>query len=247
MTLKSSYVTFQPTSLLALDLKRSLVPINLIHAMLVCSTYVDPPFPSSAPHFYSLQSDATPRPARHKPVIIPAMSPIPRPLPAKDPHARLRFLRKLFSRTDAGRIDEPYLLDFPATSPLPCPLPKHDENSRRTPAPPTTQSSVINTSPTFRSNRLSSCLFLRLVIGHLVRRYCNCCSLYVLSSLHSCRIHGRYCPLKRLRYDHSANGRFCPDSSVYGAPRYCPCVSICHEHLLSRLQSLLTSDIAGLR
>ncbi|KAG2053053.1 hypothetical protein BDR06DRAFT_486236 [Suillus hirtellus] len=219
-------------------------PINLIHAMLVCSMYVGPPFPSSAPHFYSLQSDATPRPARRKPVIIPAM-------PAKDPHARLHFLRKLFSRTDVGRIDEPNLLDFPATSPLPCPLPKHDENSQRTPAPPTTQSSVINTSPTFRSNRLSSCLFLLLVIGLLVRRYCNCCSLYVLSSLHLCRIHGCYCPLKRLRYDHSANGRFCPDSSVYGASRYCPCVSICHEHLLSRLQSLSTSVarcyIAGLR
>ncbi|KAG1793979.1 uncharacterized protein HD556DRAFT_460680 [Suillus plorans] len=113
---------------------------------------------SDSRHAGLLNSDATPRPARRKPVIIPAMSPIPRPLPARDPHARLRFLRKLFSRTDAGRIDEPNLLDFPATSPLPRPLPKHDENSRRTPAPPTTQSSVINTFPTLKSplNRLSS-------------------------------------------------------------------------------------------
>ncbi|KAG2099828.1 uncharacterized protein F5147DRAFT_331723 [Suillus discolor] len=126
--------------------------------MLVCSTYVILPFPSSAPHCYSLQSNATPRPARRKPVMIPAMSHIPRPLPARDPHACLRFLCKLFSRTDAVGIDKPNPLDFPATSPLPRPLPKHDENSRRTPASPTSQSSVINTSPSPKSplNRLSS-------------------------------------------------------------------------------------------
>ncbi|KAG2048837.1 hypothetical protein BDR06DRAFT_962119 [Suillus hirtellus] len=53
-------------------------------------------------------------------------------------------------------VDSTVDSQFPATSPLPRPLPKHDENSRRTPAPPTTQSSVINTSPTSRSNRLSS-------------------------------------------------------------------------------------------
>ncbi|KAG1830839.1 hypothetical protein EV424DRAFT_1534771 [Suillus variegatus] len=110
---------------------------------------------SDSRHAVLLNSDATPRPVRRKSVTIPAMSPIPRPLPARDPHARLRFLRKLFSRTDAVRIDEPNPLDFPATSPLPRPLPTHEENSRRTPAPPT-QSSVINNSPTLRSNRLSS-------------------------------------------------------------------------------------------
>ncbi|KAG2048833.1 YVTN repeat-like/Quino protein amine dehydrogenase [Suillus hirtellus] len=107
-------------------------------------------------HAILLNADATPRPVRRKPVTIPVMSPIPRPLPTRDPHARLRFLRKLFSRTDTGRIDEPNPLNFPATSPLPRPLPTHDENSRRTPAPPTTQSSVINNSLTLRSNRLSS-------------------------------------------------------------------------------------------
>ncbi|KAG2099830.1 quinon protein alcohol dehydrogenase-like superfamily [Suillus discolor] len=111
---------------------------------------------SDSRHAGLLNSNATRPPARRKPVMIPAMSPIPRPLPTRDPHARLRFLRKLFSRTDAGRIDEPNPLDFPATSPLPRPLPTHDENSRRTPAPPTTQSSVINTSPTLKSNRLSN-------------------------------------------------------------------------------------------
>jgi len=110
---------------------------------------------SDSRHAVLLNSDATPRPVRRKSVTIPAMSPIPRPLPARDPHARLRFLRRLFSRTDAVRIDEPNPLDFPATSPLPRPLPTHEENSRRTPAPPT-QSSVINNSPTLRSNRLSS-------------------------------------------------------------------------------------------
>ncbi|KAG1830838.1 hypothetical protein EV424DRAFT_1534769 [Suillus variegatus] len=110
---------------------------------------------SDSRHAVLLNSDATPRPVRRKPVTIPAMSPIPRPLPTRDPHARLHFLRKLFSRTDAGRIDEPNLLDFPATSPLPRPLPTHGENSRCTPAP-LTQSSVINNSPTLRSNRLSS-------------------------------------------------------------------------------------------
>ncbi|KAG1904499.1 uncharacterized protein F5891DRAFT_745269 [Suillus fuscotomentosus] len=106
------------------------------------------------------KSDAIPRSVRRKPVIIPAMSPIPRPLPARYPHARLRFLRKLFSRTDAGRIDEPNPLDvcffylfasqltpvnsqFPATSPLPRSLPIHDENSRCTPAPPNPPLSII--------------------------------------------------------------------------------------------------------
>ncbi|KAG2365475.1 hypothetical protein BDR07DRAFT_1398698 [Suillus spraguei] len=49
------------------------------------------------------------------------------------------------------------LLDFPATSPLPHPFINSDKNSRLTP-PPTTQFSVINTSPTLpsRSHRLST-------------------------------------------------------------------------------------------
>ncbi|KAG1839485.1 hypothetical protein C8R48DRAFT_741453 [Suillus tomentosus] len=60
-------------------------------------------------HAGLLNSDATPRPVRRK-LMIPAVSPVPRPLPARDPHARLRFLRKFFSssfRTDAVRTDEP--------------------------------------------------------------------------------------------------------------------------------------------
>jgi hypothetical protein len=77
--------------------------------MLVYLTYVVLLFPSSTPICSPLQSDATPRPVRRK-LMIPAVSPVPRPLPARDPHARLRFLRKFFSssfRTDAVRTDEP--------------------------------------------------------------------------------------------------------------------------------------------
>ncbi|KAG2047035.1 hypothetical protein BDR06DRAFT_125289 [Suillus hirtellus] len=161
MTPKSTYATFQPTSLLASCLKNhTLITINLsVHAMLVYLTYVVSPFPSSTPHCHSSQSDATSRPVRRKP-IIPAVSAIPRPLPARDPHARLRFLRKLFSfRTDAVLTDEPRdPLDFSATLPLPRALPKHGDNARHTPAPFTTQSSTIDTSPTLKSHlhRLST-------------------------------------------------------------------------------------------
>ncbi|KAG1813988.1 uncharacterized protein BJ212DRAFT_1578158 [Suillus subaureus] len=50
------------------------------------------------------------------------------------------------------------LPNFPATSPLPCPPKKPDKNSRSTPAPPTTQSSVISASETleFSLRRLST-------------------------------------------------------------------------------------------
>ncbi|KAG1814017.1 quinon protein alcohol dehydrogenase-like superfamily [Suillus subaureus] len=115
-------------------------------------------------HAGLLNSDATRRHSR-KPVIAPVMSPIshpPRPLPAGDPHTLLRFLRKLLSsssRTDAVLTDEPRNpLDFSATLPLPRPLIKPDENSRPTPAPPTTQSSIVNTSLALKSSlhRLST-------------------------------------------------------------------------------------------
>ncbi|KAG1886169.1 hypothetical protein F4604DRAFT_64799 [Suillus subluteus] len=103
-----------------------------------------------------LNSDVTHRPVRRRPVTLPVMDPIPRPLPTRDPHIFLRFLRNLLpssSCTDAVRIDEPRdLLDFPATSPLPRPLTKPDESSRPTPAPPTTQSSIIKTSPILNSS-----------------------------------------------------------------------------------------------
>ncbi|KAG2337768.1 hypothetical protein BDR05DRAFT_992872 [Suillus weaverae] len=75
------------------------------------------------------------------------------------PHSYLRFLHKFLSsssRTDPVRTDEPLdsavLLQFPATSPLPRPLIKPDENSRLTPAPPTSQSSAINTPATLKSS-----------------------------------------------------------------------------------------------
>ncbi|KAG1793956.1 uncharacterized protein HD556DRAFT_457553 [Suillus plorans] len=89
------------------------------------------------------------------------MCPIPRPLPTRDPHAHLRFLRKLFSssRTDAVCTDEPpNPLDFPATFPLPRALPKHGDNARHTPVPRTTQSSAISTSSNLKSrlHRLST-------------------------------------------------------------------------------------------
>ncbi|KAG1813985.1 uncharacterized protein BJ212DRAFT_1514841 [Suillus subaureus] len=88
-----------------------------------------------------LNSDATHRPMSRKTVIIHIMSPIPRPLSTRDPHTFLSFLRKhLPSDTDA----------FPATSPLPRPLIKPEENSQPTPAPPTTQFSVVNTPATLK-------------------------------------------------------------------------------------------------
>ncbi|KAG1890345.1 hypothetical protein F4604DRAFT_1914889 [Suillus subluteus] len=87
------------------------------------------------------------------------MSPVSllsRPSPTRDPHTFLHFLRKLLSsssRTDAVRTDEPRNpLDFPATSSLLSLLIKPDENSRPTPAPPTTQSSAINTPVTLKSS-----------------------------------------------------------------------------------------------
>ncbi|KAG1813977.1 uncharacterized protein BJ212DRAFT_386335 [Suillus subaureus] len=103
-----------------------------------------------------LNSDATRRPMRRKPVITSVVSPIPRPLPTRDPHTFLPFLRKLLpssSRMDATHTDKPRnLLDFPATSPLPRPPIQPDENSQPIPAPPTSQSSAINTSATLKSS-----------------------------------------------------------------------------------------------
>ncbi|KAG1868305.1 hypothetical protein DFJ58DRAFT_911452 [Suillus subalutaceus] len=86
------------------------------------------------------------------------MSPIPRPLPPSDPNTFLYFLRKLLpsSNTDAvspisaDELHNP--LDFPATYPLPRPLIKPEENSQPIPAPPTTQSSVVNTPATLKSS-----------------------------------------------------------------------------------------------
>ncbi|KAG1771194.1 hypothetical protein EDD22DRAFT_842787 [Suillus occidentalis] len=88
---------------------------------------------------------------RRKPVIIPVRSPIPQPSPTSDPHPFPRFLRKLLpfsSRTNAVHTEPRNLLDFPATSPLP------RSHISQPPAPPTSQSSAINTSPT-----LPSCLY----------------------------------------------------------------------------------------
>ncbi|KAG1736060.1 hypothetical protein EDD22DRAFT_959829 [Suillus occidentalis] len=93
-------------------------------------------------------SNATRRTVRRKPVIIPVRPPIPQPLPTSDPHAFPRFLRKLLpfpSRTNVGHTEPCNLLDFPATSPLP------RSHISQTPAPPTTQSSTINTSPKLAS------------------------------------------------------------------------------------------------
>ncbi|KIK41534.1 hypothetical protein CY34DRAFT_13002 [Suillus luteus UH-Slu-Lm8-n1] len=93
-------------------------------------------------------SDATRRTVRRKPVIIPVRSPIPQPLPESDPHPFPRFLRKLLpfpSRTNAVHAEPRNLLNFPATSPLP------RSHTSQTPAPLTTQSSTINTSPKLAS------------------------------------------------------------------------------------------------
>ncbi|KIK37616.1 hypothetical protein CY34DRAFT_447428 [Suillus luteus UH-Slu-Lm8-n1] len=97
-----------------------------------------------------LNFNATRRIVPRKPVIIPARprSPFPQPLPTSDPHAFPRLLRKLLpfsSRTNAIHTEPRNLLDFPATSPLP------RSHTSQTPAPSTTQSSAINTSPKFAS------------------------------------------------------------------------------------------------
>ncbi|KIK41657.1 hypothetical protein CY34DRAFT_805817 [Suillus luteus UH-Slu-Lm8-n1] len=100
-----------------------------------------------------LNSAATRRSMRRKPVIIPVTSSIPHRHPpthlhTSDSHTFLHSLRKLFpsSRTGAAHTDEPSNpLDFPATLPLP------RSHISRTPAPPATQSSVINTSSTLPS------------------------------------------------------------------------------------------------
>jgi WD40 repeat protein len=108
-------------------------------------------------HAGLLNSDAT-RTVRRKPAAIPVMSPMPGPLPTNDQHTFLRFLRNLHSSSpgaDVVHTNEPRnLLDFPATSPLPRPLNKPDGNSQ----PLTTQSSDVDTSPTFKSSshRLST-------------------------------------------------------------------------------------------
>ncbi|KAG2073610.1 WD40 repeat-like protein [Suillus decipiens] len=115
----------------------------------------DEPRPSTSkskhpPHAGLLNFDATPRPVRRKPVIIP-VTPISQPLPIKVPYTFLHFLRKFLpssSHTDRVCTDEHRNpLDFPATSPLPHPLLNRDGNSRSTSAP-TTESSVISPSPT---------------------------------------------------------------------------------------------------
>jgi hypothetical protein len=113
------------------------------------STYVVLLSHSSTSRQCLIQSDAT-RPVRRKPVIIPVMSPMPRPLPTSDQHSFLRFLRNISSSSPGTGVvctDEPrnpldvcffYLFafavdsivtfQFPATSPLPRPLIKHDKN-----------------------------------------------------------------------------------------------------------------------
>ncbi|KAG2737429.1 WD40 repeat-like protein [Suillus brevipes Sb2] len=103
---------------------------------------------SKSKHPDLLNSDATRRTVRRKPVIIPVRSPIPQPLPTSDPYTFPRFLRKLLpfsSRTNAVHTAPRNLLDFPATSPLP------RSHTSRTPAPPTTHSSTLNTSPKLAS------------------------------------------------------------------------------------------------
>ncbi|KAG1771831.1 hypothetical protein EDD22DRAFT_1047292, partial [Suillus occidentalis] len=76
----------------------------------------------------------------------PVRSPIPQPLLASDPHPFPRFLRKLLpfsSRKNAVHAEPCNLLDFPATLPR--------SHTSQTPAPLTTQSSTINTSPKLAS------------------------------------------------------------------------------------------------
>ncbi|KAG2073605.1 hypothetical protein BDR04DRAFT_1094532 [Suillus decipiens] len=137
---------------------------NIPASILTSIELADEPQPSTSkskrpPHAGLLNVDATPRPVRRKPVMIP-VTPISRPLPTRDSHTFLHFLRKFppsSSRTDTVRTDEPCNpLDFPATLPLPRPLLNRDGNSRSTPAPPTTQSSVINTFPISWSHRPST-------------------------------------------------------------------------------------------
>ncbi|KAG1771221.1 hypothetical protein EDD22DRAFT_1047430 [Suillus occidentalis] len=89
---------------------------------------------------------------RRKPVIIPVTSPIPRPprpLPTSDPHPfpslSTQASSLLFSYGTQVHTEPRNLLDFPATSPLP------RSHISPTPAPPTTQSSTINTSPKLAS------------------------------------------------------------------------------------------------
>ncbi|KAG2070937.1 YVTN repeat-like/Quino protein amine dehydrogenase [Suillus decipiens] len=96
--------------------------------------------------------DVIPRPVHCKPVIVPIVSSIPRPLPTRDPRTFKQFLRNLLSsRMDTVRTGVPRdPLDFPATSPLPRPLINPNGNSRSTPAPLTTQSPF-----TSHSHRLS--------------------------------------------------------------------------------------------
>ncbi|KAG2141107.1 hypothetical protein DEU56DRAFT_283933, partial [Suillus clintonianus] len=97
-----------------------------------------------------LNSNTIRRTMRRKSVTVPVKSPISRPqipLPiARDPHAFLRFLRKLVSSSHTNVVhpihtDEPRnRLDFPATVPLPHSHINPHKNSRSPPAPPTTKS-----------------------------------------------------------------------------------------------------------
>ncbi|KAG1769759.1 hypothetical protein EDD22DRAFT_134725 [Suillus occidentalis] len=122
----------------------SRIPHTSIIYMLICLQT------SKSDHPDLLNSDATCHTVPRKPVIIPVASPVPRPLPTSYPHAFPRFLRQLFpfsSRTNVVHTEPRNLMDFPATSPLP-----RSHVSRPTPAPLTTQSSTINTSPKLASH-----------------------------------------------------------------------------------------------
>ncbi|KAG1837739.1 hypothetical protein C8R48DRAFT_667020 [Suillus tomentosus] len=154
-----AYTTFRDTKIYICN-----IPANILTTI----ELAEEPQPSSSKsgrlsHSVLLDSDATRRPVRRKPVTISVMSPIPQALPTRDSHVRLRFPRKLFSsssRTDAVRADQPRNpLDFPATSPLPHPLRMTpDKNYRSIPAPPTIPSSTISTSSILKSrlHRLST-------------------------------------------------------------------------------------------
>ncbi|KAG2740511.1 WD40 repeat-like protein [Suillus brevipes Sb2] len=113
-----AYTTWDDAKILICD-----IPANILAVIESTSKSVHPDIRNS---------DATRRTVPRKPVIIPVRSPIPQPLPTSDPHPFPRFLRKLLpfsSRTNVVHTEPRNLLDS------------------RTPAPPTTQFSAINTSP----------------------------------------------------------------------------------------------------
>ncbi|KAG2743107.1 YVTN repeat-like/Quino protein amine dehydrogenase [Suillus brevipes Sb2] len=129
-----AYTTFDDTKIRICD-----IPANILASIESINKSKHPDL---------LNSDATRCTVHRKPVIIPVRSSIPQPLPTSDPHPFPRLLRKLIpfsSRTHAVHTEPRNLLDFPATSPLP------RSHISRTAVPPTTQSSVINTSSTLSS------------------------------------------------------------------------------------------------